>query len=258
MESLKHNGPWDDIIKSTKGRISDKETVRLIIAAQQGDSEAEATIVRGNISLVVWQAKKLVPRARDSLDDLVADGLLGMVEAIRRFDPSRNIKFSTYATIHIRKQMLGGMPDRRRGLSVKRTIYYPAIRVANILADHGEDITNERIAELTGYTLTVTKRARVAANMLRLNKDGLKLLNDHQYSHDYTTPIVEREEYNQVRSYLATLPERERKIIMLKYGLDGKEPMPLRDLAVLMRTTKQTINALVRRTAANFQEQLGE
>lgn len=237
---------WDSVIRTSRRTLTVKETIDLIEKAQTGDTLAETELVLANLPLVVWQARKLSKGFRSDLDDLVSEGLLGMIEAVRRFNTKRGVKFTTFAVFYIRKAMLAWIPDRRPGISIKKNLYYVTSKILKAFDDHGDHLTDEELSSMIGYGVLVIARARKAVAILKLTRSSIQKPFEPSYTVDTFGKAVNEETQREVIRLLdESLDARTTTIIRMRFGIGYNEPMKLSDIAINMRVSKQAIQQTI-------------
>jgi RNA polymerase primary sigma factor len=215
------------------------EEVDLSKRIERGDQAAKDRMINSNLRLVVSIAKKY--QGQDlALLDLIQEGILGLIRAVEKFDWRRGYKFSTYATFWIRQAIQRGIANKARTIRLPVHIGQRERKVARteraLAARLGRDPTDDevaRAAELEPYEVAeVRSAARTITSLDRpVGDEGESSLGDLLPSEaPETEEIVSlslREEM--LRKAVAELPEREREVVKLRYGINGDEPTPLRE-----------------------------
>ena len=232
--------------------LSPAERRRLRNAAREGDDAKQAFIV-SNLRLVVNIAKRY-QRAGMPLLDLVQEGNLGLIRAVEKFDHSKGFKFSTYATWWIRQAIGRAIAEKGRTIRVPTRVGDAAAaieRARNALREgSGREPTRAELAEATGMTeLQVAAAERITPDPLSLSlaQDEDRELLDTVADPDSERGFVEAElddDRAHLHVALATLHERERDVLMLRFGLDGDEPKTLEELGEHFHVTRERIRQI--------------
>lgn len=229
------------------------EEQALAARIQAGDQQARNELVERNIGLVVSIAKKYRNQVL-SFGDLVQEGCLGLIRAAELFDGSKGFKFSTYATYWIRQAVQRALDN------TGATIRLPAHQNerwrrlnrlrSKLFAETGEDPTDERLSEISGISVAdielieKTLRGTVALDQpLTEEKNATSLL--EMIADDEAGPLealIEAEEIN-VDALLEPLTRAERRLIELRFGLNGHEPHTLEEVGEIFGGfSRTTIN----------------
>ena len=215
------------------------EEVELAKRIEQGDLEAKERMINSNLRLVVSLAKRYQGQEL-SLLDLIQEGILGLIRATEKFDWRRGYKFSTYATFWIRQAIQRGLANQGRTIripvhigqrerKIARAERELALRLGRSPADAevaaAADLTLDEVEETREVTRTVASLDRPVGPE---SDTGLGDL----LPSDERGPVEEVEiglRQEAVRAALARLPEQEREVIELRFGVGGDDPTPLRE-----------------------------
>ncbi|MES2456785.1 MAG: RNA polymerase sigma factor RpoD/SigA [Bacteroidota bacterium] len=232
--------------------LTAEEEVALAIKIKAGDSAALNKLVVCNLRFTVSVAKKYEGQGI-LLPDLIAEGNLGLIKAARRFDHTKGFKFISFAVWWIRQSMLHAIAEH------KRTIRLPANQISDITEIwRAEQLLEQQlerlptIEELSDYLEMDIDKIKLCqlsnANTCSLDynseddeKQGmLAVLEDVLFSPADSGLVAEGLAFDLNRA-LHTLPDRQRAVLQLQYGLNGRNPMYVADIADLMGVSSQCV-----------------
>ena len=239
--------------------LTGEEEISLAKRVERGDPTAKQALIEANLRLVVSVAKRYVGRGMLFLD-LIQEGNLGLMRAVEKFDWRRGYKFSTYATWWIRQAITRGIADQARTIRVPvhmvETIN-KLVRVRRQLIQELErDPTNEEIAlkmEITPER--VEQILKVAQEPVSLETpvgdEDDSSLGDFIADDELQRPHVavdSKMRGEELQGVLSSLSHRERKVIELRYGIGGGEPMTLEEVGRYFGVTRERIRQIETRT----------
>jgi RNA polymerase primary sigma factor len=215
------------------------EEVELSKRIEQGDLEAKERMINSNLRLVVSIAKKYQGQEL-SLLDLIQEGIFGLIRASEKFDWRKGYKFSTYATFWIRQAIQRGLANKARTIRIPVHIGQRERKIVRaereLSATLGREPTDEEIARHAELPLDQVEEVRDAARTVTsldrpVGEDGDTALGDLL---EGGTPPPDREvevslSEQLLRQTIEELPETERDVIRLRFGLTGEDPQPLRE-----------------------------
>src|SRR5918996_2545979 len=219
--------------------LTKEEEIELAQAIERGDLQAKERLINSNLRLVVSNARRYM-RQDLNLLDLIQEGILGLIRATEKFDWRKGYKFSTYATFWIRQAIQRALENRERTIRIPNQVAQrerKVLRVERELATKlGRDPTTEEIAQATELDPAQVEEnrelTRVVTSLDRPvgDEDAASLgefIQDERSGPSEEVAVSLRDQ--QLRRAIEDLPDDERKVIQLRYGINGDEPTPLRE-----------------------------
>ena len=216
--------------------LTKEEEVELSQAIERGDLAAKERLVNSNLRLVVANAKRYRGQGLSFLD-LIQEGTLGLIRAAEKFDWRRGYKFSTYATFWIKQAIQRALDQKSRNIRLPTDLAQHERKLARVerelRAELDRDPTDPELAARAELPLAELDRIRDAARTITSvdkpvgEDDGAtlgELLESEGPGVGEEVEITLREEA--VRRAIAGLPERERDVVKLRFGIDGDDAEP--------------------------------
>lgn len=236
--------------------LTAKEEVELAKRIERGDKAARDRMINSNLRLVVSVARRYQNRGL-SLIDLIQEGVLGLIRAVDKFDWRRGYKFSTYATWWVRQAVQRGIETRGREIRMPANVLDVERKMARAEPELVERLrrapTDKELADVIGakprQVAAVRHAARAVTSLDRpvsTDEEGTTL--SHFIAGEAPSPeeiLTLSLTQQKLRDALRTLPEDEREVVTLRFGLNGDpQPQTIQEIARRLGLTTRRVQAL--------------
>ena len=244
--------------------LKDIGKVNLLTAAQEielakrierGDHQAKQDMVAANLRLVVSIAKRYRNQGLPFLD-LIQEGTIGLVRAAEKFDHRKGFKFSTYATWWIRQAVARALADKARTIRMPVHVVEKLNKILRterkLRAERGREPSSQEIAHELDLTIDEVDQIRRSAQTPVSLEKPVGDDEESEFGHFITDELAPQPEEvaedilrkEALVKILGTLSERERRVLELRYGLNGEQPRTLDEVGRTFQVTRERIRQI--------------
>ena len=236
---------------------------------REAHDEARATLIEANLRLVVKIAHDFKGLGLPLLD-LISEGNIGLMRAVEKFDPSKGAKFSSYAAWWIKQSMRRALANQARVIRIPVQSAGKINKIKSVkmkLAEQlGREPTDDEIAANLGFSERTVTGLRLADLRTFSLHDPIQQGEDGEFQdiipdQGAATPdriLGDEESVHRLLSLLSELDDRERLILQLRFGLDGKRPKTLEEVSQEIRRTRERVRQIQNQALAKLRAMLAD
>lgn len=237
---------------------------------QETEEERVNALIEQNLRLVQKIANDFLGRGL-SWEDLVSEGNRGLITAAHKFDPSRGARFSTYSAWWIKQAIRQAIAEQARTVRVPigTQINWRRIRkVAKELTEKlGREPTDEEVAAEAKLPVATIQQLR-SSNQVEVHSLNAPVSGEEsesgefmEFVYDETAPgpdqeLINLEDVEQLLALLETLPEREKQVLRLRFGLDGEPVRTLEEVGAIIGCTNERVRQIQNQALRKLQQQI--
>lgn len=236
--------------------LTPEEEAELALKAREGDLEAKKKLVNCNLRLVVSVAKKYHKNVGMSFLDIVQEGNIGLMKSVDKYDPSTGYRFSTYATWWIRQTISRAITNQSNTIRIPAHMFDIQSKVSKasqrLHSELGREATAHEIAKDLNISVEKVEEVyHLVHSPMSLDytvgEDDDTSVGDLIADNNTISPeemAIQQERREGVLKVLGTLAEKEKEVIMMRFGLDDGEPKTLEEVGKIYGVTKERIRQI--------------
>ena len=234
--------------------LSQEEEQELAIQAKSGSVEAKQKLIEAHLKLVIIIARKVIHSSKLPMIDLIQEGNVGLIAAVDKFNPTFGYRFATYASWWVKQAMFKAISEQSHCIKIPVYIQETLSKYSKVKSEmerecsfevKSEDVAkrmNIESEKINNYLNAYKKTLSLEADYEIKNGSEVKLLDIIE---DEKASAVREAEYDDLKkdivSLMCNLKDREQKVIILRFGLNGGEKQTLEEIGKLYGVTKECI-----------------
>lgn len=241
-----------------------------------GDEVARKELIEHNLKLVVWVAKQYMGNGI-SMDDLTSWGNLGLIQAVDKFDYTKNCRFSTFATFWIKQAIIKALNDCGRSIRLPAHIFLALSKMRKAIAEleaQGEAVTDAAIAKQMGGDMTAAgvgvlkgwQTSTVSLETPLGDSDNDDTIGDLVADEEEVSPVSYTNvqlDHERIIEALNTLPDRTKRIVKLRWGIaeegddvEYKREHTLEEIGAIIGITRERVRQIVNGALRDLKDRL--
>lgn len=237
---------------------------------QETEEERVNALIEQNLRLVQKIANDFLGRGL-SWEDLVSEGNRGLITAAHKFDPSRGARFSTYSAWWIKQAIRQAIAEQARTVRVPIGTQINRRRIRKVAKELteklGREPTDEEVAAEAKLPVATIQRLR-SSNQVEVHSLNAPVSGEEsesgefmEFVYDETAPgpdqeLINLEDVEQLLALLETLPEREKQVLRLRFGLDGEPVRTLEEVGAIIGCTNERVRQIQNQALRKLQQQI--
>ena len=250
-------------------KLHPEEINSLFRRFNEGDQTAKKRLIEANLRLVIYIAKRY-SHTNVPFQDLVAEGNLGLIRAVEKFNPNRGCQFSTYATWWIKQSIENAIINQSKPIRLPAHICLRISRIIKIIKELDQILNREPTPEeIAQYIPESPEEIVKELGLLKKTYSLDAVLNEHTGSEDTLLDTLQAESgksplesieklerLQQITCEMERLNETEKKILWLRYGLGDEEPQTLESIGRMLGVTRERIRQIEKKTILKLRKRI--